>query len=93
LVLGSHRLNVFFTIETERGQYNAIGYPFNDNCIEENFIRKSNFYYKPVSEIVDYLTKNEFTEFNYFVTDINTDTNNLDVIFSNDQFKVIEVFK
>ena len=93
LVLGSEKLNKFFTIETERGQYNAIGYPFNDECIEENFKRKNKFYAKPVSEISEYLENNDFNEFKYFVTYIDADTKNLEIAFSNNQFKVIEIYK
>jgi hypothetical protein len=91
LVLGSHRLNVFFTIETERGQYNAIGYPFSDECIEENFSRKNNFYYKPLPEIIDFLSENKSIGFSYFITEIRTDTKELEIVFSNNQFKVLKL--
>jgi hypothetical protein len=92
LVLGSDNLNRMFTIESERGQYISIGYPFNDDCIEENYLRKKEFYDKPLSEIIASLSNYNFTYFNYLITATEVDSKNLEVVYSNQEYKIIKIF-
>lgn len=91
LVLGEPNFNYFFTSETSRGQYLAVGYPFNDKCIAENYRRKSKFLNMNTEEVIDDLTLFKTSDFQYFITNKTIKTDKLTIIYSNESYKVIKI--
>lgn len=91
LVLGEPNFNYFFTPETSRGQFLAVGYPFNDNCIAENYNRKLKFSNMKNEDVVEDLTLLKTNEFQYFITNKIVEKNKLEILYSNETYKVIKV--
>lgn len=91
LVIGEPNFNYFFTSETSRGQYLAVGYPFNDKCIVENYERKAKFANREIQQVINDLILINTTEFEYIITNKSIKTDDLEIIYLNGTYSVIKI--
>lgn len=85
------RREKIFIINFNLTQFRKFNPEIINKCIAENYDRKAKFASREIQEVINDLILKNTTEFEYIITNKNIETDNLEILYLNETYKVIKI--